>query len=178
MKNPSSERIMTAQELSFYLKLPLSTVYFLTKKGIIHGVKFGKHWRYLEREIQEYLLRNSRFSSNPHPTAPAERRAHPRVNCSLRARLVPVLYYNGDVEQSGAVRNLSAGGALFATDGVQADFSIGDPIKLVFDLPEPASRSLEVNGRIVRLAGGKNTCGIKFKTLLPQDAEEINQYVG
>lgn len=189
---------MTAQELSFYLKIPLSTVYSLTKRGIIHGVKFGKHWRYLEREIQEYLLRASRFSSGPYPTAPAERRTHPRINCSIRAHLVPILYYNGDTEQGGAIRNLSAGGALFATDGASADFSIGDPVKLIFNLPisermskssrevldasassaSCATRPLEVNGRIVRLAGGKNTCGIKFKTLPPQDAEEIYQYVG
>ncbi len=192
VKDPSPERVMTALELSFYLKLPLSTVYSLTKKGIIHGVKFGKHWRYLEREIQEYLLRHSRFPSNPQP---AERRAYPRINCMLRAQLVPILYYNGDTERGGAIRNLSAGGALFvpqglsrsyrkksidgiATGGASADFSVGDPVKLIFNLPGPAPRPLEVNGRIVRLAGGKNTCGIKFKTLPPQDAEEIHQYVG
>lgn len=181
MKDPSSERVMTAQELSFYLKLPLSTVYALTKKGIIRGVKFGKHWRYLEREIQEYLLRSSRFSSNPHPLVPSERREHPRINCSLHAELVPILYYNGAVEKTGLVQNLSAGGALFTTDGTASDFSLGDPVKLIFDLPSQEPRKIEVNGRVVRHIGDKNgvrACAVKFKALSAQDAEEINQYVG
>lgn len=174
----SPERVLTAQELSFYLKLPLSTVYALTKKGVLRGVKFGKHWRYLEREVKEYLSRASHFPNSSRPAIFDDRRKHPRINCALRARLIPILYYGGDTEQAGAIQNLSAGGALFTTGGATADFSIGDPVKLVFDLSGPASRPLEVNGRIVRLAGGKNTCGIKFKTLPPQDAEEIHQYVG
>lgn len=49
-------RVMTAQEVGDYLRLPLSTVYSLTKRGILKGAKFGKHWRYLESEIHAYLF--------------------------------------------------------------------------------------------------------------------------
>ena len=47
---------MTAQEVGDFLKIPLSTVYALTKRGTLRGVKFGKHWRYVEGEIHNYLL--------------------------------------------------------------------------------------------------------------------------
>ncbi|MBI3306795.1 MAG: helix-turn-helix domain-containing protein [Candidatus Omnitrophica bacterium] len=44
-------RIMTIREVSEYLKIPVSTLYSLSKKGIIRGVKLGKCWRYLETDI-------------------------------------------------------------------------------------------------------------------------------
>lgn len=46
-----SNKILTIQELSRYLKVPLSTLYGLTQKGKIPAVKVGKHWRYLEKDI-------------------------------------------------------------------------------------------------------------------------------
>lgn len=66
MKNQdaSGKRIMTIKELSDYLRIPLSTIYDLTKKGKIRGVKFGKHWRFLEDEILDYLRFGSWKLSN------------------------------------------------------------------------------------------------------------------
>ncbi len=43
--------IMTPQEVAKYLKLSLSTVYKFSREGILPGVKLGKHWRYLKKEI-------------------------------------------------------------------------------------------------------------------------------
>ncbi len=49
-------KILTAQEVGDFLKLPLSTVYALTKRGVLRGIKLGKHWRYIEAEIHDHLL--------------------------------------------------------------------------------------------------------------------------
>ena len=48
-------RIMTIKEVSAFLKIPVSTVYELANKGQLRGAKFGKHWRFLEDEIIQYL---------------------------------------------------------------------------------------------------------------------------
>lgn len=48
-------RVLTAKEVSDYLRIPLSTVYGLSKKGQLKGVKIGKHWRYLESVISGFL---------------------------------------------------------------------------------------------------------------------------
>ncbi|MBI3313414.1 MAG: helix-turn-helix domain-containing protein [Candidatus Omnitrophica bacterium] len=42
---------MTVQEVSEYLKIPVSTLYVLSKKRLIPAAKVGKHWRYLESDI-------------------------------------------------------------------------------------------------------------------------------
>ena len=46
---------MTIQEVSAFLRLPLSTVYLLAKTGRLKGGKFGKHWRFDEQDIMDYL---------------------------------------------------------------------------------------------------------------------------
>jgi excisionase family DNA binding protein len=50
------KKIMTAKEVSVYLRIPLSTIYGLSQKGMIRGKKIGKHWRYLEDDIQRFFL--------------------------------------------------------------------------------------------------------------------------
>lgn len=45
------EKILTIQEVSEFLKIPVSSLYALTKSGKIPAVKVGKHWRYLESEL-------------------------------------------------------------------------------------------------------------------------------
>ena len=48
----NTEKVMTAQEVCEFLRIPLSGLYGLTKKGKIPAVKIGKHWRYLASDIQ------------------------------------------------------------------------------------------------------------------------------
>ncbi|MCM8775680.1 MAG: helix-turn-helix domain-containing protein [Candidatus Omnitrophica bacterium] len=45
------DRVLTIQELSDYLKIPVPSLYVLTKQGKVPGTKVGKHWRYLESDI-------------------------------------------------------------------------------------------------------------------------------
>ena len=51
--NSSPQKIMTAQEVSKLLKIPLSTIYALSAQGKIRAVKFGRHWRFIEEDIRD-----------------------------------------------------------------------------------------------------------------------------
>ncbi len=49
------EKIMTAKELSQFLKLSESTIYKLAAKGEIPGFKIGDSWRFELEEIQKMI---------------------------------------------------------------------------------------------------------------------------
>ncbi len=49
------EKIMTAKELSQFLKLSESTIYKLASKGEIPGFKIGDSWRFELEEIQKMI---------------------------------------------------------------------------------------------------------------------------
>ncbi len=53
------EKIMTAKELSKFLKLSESTIYKLAASGEIPGFKIGDSWRFELEEIQK-LIRDSK----------------------------------------------------------------------------------------------------------------------
>ena len=52
------EKLMTAKELSQFLKLSESTIYKLASNGKIPGFKIGDSWRFELEEIQK-LIRES-----------------------------------------------------------------------------------------------------------------------
>ena len=54
-ENRNGNRIMTVQDISAFLKIPVSTIYILAKQGKLKGAKFGRHWRFLEQDILDYL---------------------------------------------------------------------------------------------------------------------------
>jgi excisionase family DNA binding protein len=41
--------------VSLLLRIPLATVYHLSKQKKIRGVKIGKHWRYLASDIFRFF---------------------------------------------------------------------------------------------------------------------------
>ena len=51
----NGKRVMSIKEVSEFLKIPLSTIYELAYKGKLRGVKFGRHWRFLEEDILSYF---------------------------------------------------------------------------------------------------------------------------
>ena len=51
----NGRKIMTIKEVSDFLRIPLSTVYLLAKTGKLRGGKFGRHWRFDEQDILDYL---------------------------------------------------------------------------------------------------------------------------
>ena len=56
-------KLMTAKELSKYLKLNEITIYKYVQEGKIPGFKIGSQWRFDRDEIDEFL-RNSRPKPN------------------------------------------------------------------------------------------------------------------
>ena len=47
--------ILTIQEVSHFLRIPVSTIYSLAQKGKLRGAKIGRQWRFLREEIVNYL---------------------------------------------------------------------------------------------------------------------------
>lgn len=47
----SSDEILNIKEVSHYLKIPVSTVYKLIQDGKVPAVKFGKHWRFMKKDL-------------------------------------------------------------------------------------------------------------------------------
>ena len=54
------EKLMTAKELSQFLKLSESTIYKLVSNGEIPGFKIGDSWRFEMEEIQKIILESKR----------------------------------------------------------------------------------------------------------------------
>jgi len=59
---PSESEIMTVMEVARFLRVPKSTVYKLARLGQLPASKIGKHWRFLRRDIHEWM--HSRTQQN------------------------------------------------------------------------------------------------------------------
>src|SRR3990167_3143191 len=148
-KNP----IMTAQEVGAYLKIPISTIYDLACKGKIRGIKFGRHWRFLESDIVNYL--HGRPVENNHS---AERRHAVRIKTHLPAELSGILPDNQFLRVQGTIRNLSEGGLFLVMNGTNPtshkgdqNLTPGDQVRMQFILPGETPRQLTTHGRVVHL---------------------------
>ena len=51
----NGKRVMTVKEVSEFLRIPLSTIYDLVKRGKLRGAKFGRQWRFLEEDILNHF---------------------------------------------------------------------------------------------------------------------------
>jgi excisionase family DNA binding protein len=54
MSQADSE-ILTVMEVARFLRVPKSTVYKLARIGELPASKIGKHWRFLRRDIHEWM---------------------------------------------------------------------------------------------------------------------------
>lgn len=52
-------QILTLGEVAALLRVPKSTVYKLAQHGRVPAFKVGKHWRFLLRDIEEWLSSHS-----------------------------------------------------------------------------------------------------------------------
>jgi excisionase family DNA binding protein len=52
--------ILTVMEVARFLRVPKSTVYKLARVGELPASKIGKHWRFLRRDIHEWMRSRSR----------------------------------------------------------------------------------------------------------------------
>ena len=55
--------ILTIQEMSIYLRIPLRSMYKLAQEGKLPGQKVGRHWRF-RREAVDHWLDNNPYSPN------------------------------------------------------------------------------------------------------------------
>lgn len=53
--SPSESEILTVSEVARFLRVPKSTVYKLARLGDLPASKIGKHWRFLRRDIHEWM---------------------------------------------------------------------------------------------------------------------------
>jgi excisionase family DNA binding protein len=51
----SEGEILTVSEVARFLRVPKSTVYKLARLGQLPASKIGKHWRFLRRDIHEWM---------------------------------------------------------------------------------------------------------------------------
>jgi excisionase family DNA binding protein len=49
------EQVMTAGEVADLLHMPVSTVYYLARRGEIPAHRFGRTWRFLRSRLEELL---------------------------------------------------------------------------------------------------------------------------
>lgn len=47
--------ILTVTDVARFLRVPKSTVYKLARLGELPASKIGKHWRFLRRDIHEWM---------------------------------------------------------------------------------------------------------------------------
>lgn len=52
---PSESEILTVSEVARFLRVPKSTVYKLARLGELPASKIGKHWRFIRRDIHEWM---------------------------------------------------------------------------------------------------------------------------
>jgi excisionase family DNA binding protein len=50
-----TEEFWTAEEVAQYLRLPQSTVYKLAQDNVLPGFKVGKHWRFRQEAILDWI---------------------------------------------------------------------------------------------------------------------------
>ena len=55
--NSNLGEILNIMELSEYLKIPPSSLYKLIREKKMPGVKIGKHWRFMKKEIDDLFNR-------------------------------------------------------------------------------------------------------------------------
>ena len=51
----SDSEILTVLDVARFLRVPKSTVYKLARLGKLPASKIGKHWRFLRRDIHDWM---------------------------------------------------------------------------------------------------------------------------
>lgn len=64
VNNMNEPELLKSKEASQMLRVPLSTLYRLTKQGAIKGVKIGKQWRYKREDITRCFNAGVPFENN------------------------------------------------------------------------------------------------------------------
>lgn len=53
------DEVYTVEEVSSKLKIPEETIRQYLRKGILKGSRIGRYWRITEKDVEEFLEKNS-----------------------------------------------------------------------------------------------------------------------
>ena len=56
----TADEMMTPKQVANYFKVSQITIHRLTQRGALPGIKIGRQWRYLRKNI-EYLVQDQAF---------------------------------------------------------------------------------------------------------------------
>lgn len=174
----SEPSFLNAGEISKCLRIPLNTIYRLTKNGAIKGVKVGKQWRYSKYDFEKYLA-GEIDSRNIHLQRYKERRSYPRMNCNFRCKSKINIPGGKDFSfVDGYITNISGSGAFLISNNNPNEINIGDSIDIDFDLISDIDgtvHNISIKGRIVRKTYGG--IGVKFRHIGEKYKDSITQFV-
>jgi excisionase family DNA binding protein len=63
------EEVLTVLEVARFLRVPKSTVYKLARLGQLPASRIGKHWRFLRRDVRDWLRARRAIRETP-PAGP------------------------------------------------------------------------------------------------------------
>lgn len=166
-----------------YIKVPLSTVYRLSKEAKVKRLNLGKDWK-SSGEGEGYLDLTP-AACEPHAASVsfAEKRRFPRIPCVIPSHFkidIPKLKV---YETMGTVRNLSRGGVLIQIREPQPEdqlIEVNDIILVHFDLDflKMKISENEFEGRIVRVELKiKTELGVKFDGLDGETSQALADLV-
>lgn len=179
--NNYEKNILTAEQVSKYLCIPIRTLYHLTKQGKITGIKIGKKWRYNIQDIEihkkygtDFSLKPIRFSNSATIKPAREKRETPRINTNLNCHSTINLFPFKTMEFKGIIKNIGTGGILLYVNETQLkDITTNDPIELQFNLNQKNNK-LYANGKVMRKE--KDALGIRFKNTDKTTYNLIDEY--
>lgn len=179
MNNNDENVFMTTKEISEYLRIPLSTIYRLTKNGSIKGIKIGKQWRYSKTDIEKYF-RGGIDTVNAHLNEFTERRVYPRMNCNFQCKSsIHIEGLKEICEGECTVANVSAGGVYLKNIGCCLEKTdIGDPIDMDFSLVsdiDETTHDIHAKGRVVRKT--YEGIGVKFRHIKDEYKDIITDFI-
>ena len=67
-------QVLTIEEASKYLRIPLSSLYKLAQDGKIPCQKVGRHWRFRKETIDHWLDERSVITNNTNPLKSKEKK--------------------------------------------------------------------------------------------------------
>jgi len=185
----NKEGLLTAHEVSELLRIPLSTVYYLTQQKQLKCVRIGKHIRYRQEDIQSHINPAESAQSFPENIKAsqnlfeANQRQLPRLNTHIACQFTVVIPGWKTIRGKAAIRKMSEAGVYLRKVNCECEggeLEQDDPVILQFDLLG------EVQGRVMRVdqnptQGGQNGpvgMFIEFRQLSKEAKKKIQGFLG
>jgi len=180
---PHSE-VMTPSQVSFFLNIPLSTVYYFSKKGVLKSFRVGHKWRYRRADIEAYLLEGAPEEDDGREAERKDQREAIRLNTSIDCSFDITIPDRKKVTGKADILNISHNGVLLEVTGYESEDglpSAGDPVNLHFKLNTVFAPplSLEMKGRVSRIElDGAIKMAVRFRNVPKELKTKLMVYTG